>query len=339
MAFLRHERVVHPLLYYGSPNYSRALVAEEALSLRLWVSSLRHTTCTDRAVSSLTRESTDMSIPPPPPYAPATGKVTARQRDAAMDEFIQRVQNGEEDVEVLVARDVPSRKWRGGLHYRVDCFSAVMIEARYSASGRKVDLYMTKVRSDPHNFVVTNVNCQLARYDEANGKMLFVGGGNMELVVPATQQRIDPIRPRLVIEVEFHNRSLEASDRYTREFFELIPQVRAALLFKFFRREPRGGPFACVAILYRRNDQGGVSIADAVSFGSAPLDAASQDFIGHEPLRTLPLAPIPAADILSGAGQVNGTGVPADPAAFPDAQIDLWGLYDRLEWSADFNFE
>ncbi|EGZ05603.1 hypothetical protein PHYSODRAFT_342393 [Phytophthora sojae] len=289
-----------------------------------------------------------MSIPPPPPYAPATGKVTARQRDAAMDEFIQRVQNGEEDVEVLVARDVPSRKWRGGLHYRVDCFSAVMIEARYSASGRKVDLYMTKVRSDPHNFVVTNVNCQLARYDEANGKMLFVGGGNMELVVPATQQRI----------VEFHNRSLEASDRYTREFFELIPQVRAALLFKFFRREPRGAPFACVAILYRRNDQGEVLIADAVSFGSAPLGADAQDFIGHESLRTLPFAPgqvrvlqspwnaddrgfvqIIAADILAGAGEVNAIGAPADPAAFRDAQIDLWGLYDRLEWSADFNFE
>lgn len=81
-----------------------------------------------------------------------------------------------------------------------------------------------------------------------------------------------PIQPRLIVEVEFPQRSLPAAQSHCRRFFDMLPELRAVLLVKFFRRQ-EDRTFACVAIVYLREAPGqSVVIGDAVSFGSAPLD-------------------------------------------------------------------
>jgi hypothetical protein len=91
------------------------------------------------------------------------------------------------------------------------------------------------------------------------------------------------------VEIEFLNRSVGGCDRYCREWFELISGLRVVLLLEFFRRMRRGENFACLAILYRRNEEGGVFVVDVVSFGSASLDSAEID---ESVQRQLPLAPV-----------------------------------------------
>ncbi|KAG6960617.1 hypothetical protein JG688_00009512, partial [Phytophthora aleatoria] len=73
-----------------------------------------------------------------------------------------------------------------------------------------------------------------------------------------------------------------------------IPQLRAVLLFRFIPREVPGGGFTCLVLLYRLNDQREVYVDDVVSFGSAPLNAATDDALTgiQTPLRVLPLAPV-----------------------------------------------
>jgi hypothetical protein len=128
---------------------------------------------------------------------------------------------------------------------------------------------------------------QLRIYAVNTGGILATGVGNMNMRFPTTGIRIirrpdtglcpqfssagdDPVVPRLLVEVEFSNRSIPKAQTFCREYFELIPQLMVVVLFKFFGRRANG-TFACVAILYRRIENL-VEVMDQVSFGSAPLD-------------------------------------------------------------------
>lgn len=79
------------------------------------------------------------------------------------------------------------------------------------------------------------------------------------------------------------------ADRLCREYFELIPMLRAVLVIMAFRRHTDAS-FAYLAILYRR-EHGQIMVADVVSCGTAPLDQTTAAFLqrnGMPPVRLLP---------------------------------------------------
>ncbi len=291
------------------------------------------------------------------------GNVTAPQLQKAIAEFERRIEAGEQDVEVVVATRVPMVKW---LKSTIDRFPSVFIEARYLGDETIADLVITKVQGNAHERAVAEVIRQLGNYAVITGAILAAGGGNMDMRFPATRRRIirrpdtalrpqfssagdNPVAPRLIVEVEFSNRSIPRAQTFCQEYFELIPQLKAVLLFKFFGRRVNG-MFACVAILYRR-PRNRVVVADQVSFGSAPLDARTVNNLDpfHQ-LRQLPLVPmpvplqtpwnaghnpvvqIPAADVFDAALMPRSNQpVVAPRGGFPDILIDLWSIFTLVD--------
>ncbi|KAL7692919.1 hypothetical protein Plhal304r1_c005g0020291 [Plasmopara halstedii] len=134
------------------------------------------------------------------------GKVTAPQLEKAIAEFKRRVEDGEENVEVVVATRIPVVKW---LKSSINHFHSVFIEARYLGDESLADLVITKVQGRAHQRAVTEI-----------------GGGDMDMRFPTTGRRVirrpdsalgpqfssagdDPVAPRLIVEVEFWNRSVQ----------------------------------------------------------------------------------------------------------------------------------
>ncbi|EGZ22510.1 hypothetical protein PHYSODRAFT_299757 [Phytophthora sojae] len=159
-----------------------------------------------------------------------------------------------------------------------------------------------------------------------------------------------PVSPRLIVEIEIGNKSILQAQQYCREYFDLIPLLRAALLIKFF--PARNGVFACVAILYRRSgdDDDEVVVADVVNFGSASIPDYAERDLEQEP-RILPLAPpynpneasvsswrahhhpfveIPAEDVFYRILE-RYSGRRVNPRALPALRIDLWEIYQLVE--------
>lgn len=178
------------------------------------------------------------------------------------------------------------------LREHLNNFESFIIEARYFGDGTDplttVDLCVTKARYRTHEEILIRIQCQLQAYDPTN----FVACAElMDMVCQGTQYRVvrypdtalvpktslageNPVQPRLIVELEFY-RSLEGSQQYCCDYFQLIPQLRALLLLKIFRRGA-DRTFACLAILYRRVlDSGEITVADVVSFGSTPLSSAA----------------------------------------------------------------
>jgi hypothetical protein len=292
-------------------------------------------------------------------YQSMDGHVTSPQVEKAIDEFQRRIDAGEEDVEVVVATRVPIVKW---LKSTIDRFSSVFIEARYLGDETTADLVITKVRGNAHAYAVTEIVVQLGNYAVDTGDILATGVWNMNMRFPTTGRRVirrpdtalcpefssagdDPVAPRLIVEVEFSNRSIPKAQTLCQEYFELIPQLMVVVLFKFFGRRANG-TFACVAILYRRIENL-VEVMDQVSFGSAPLD--DQTVKRLEPFsrrRQLPLVPmpvplqspwhaeqhpvieIPSADVFEAALMPRSTQpVVIPPGGFPHIIIDLWRIF------------
>ncbi|GLE06055.1 hypothetical protein PINS_up015266 [Pythium insidiosum] len=292
-------------------------------------------------------------------YRPTHRRVDAQQLQQAIEEFERRINDGEEDVEVVLATQIPVAKWTKS---STDRFRSVLIEARWFGRERFADLIITKVRERADECAVFEVSGQLGNYAKTYGDVLAGGGGNMNMQFPNNGARVirrpdtalqpilsttgeTPPAPRLNVEVEFSNRSISRAQTYTREYFDLIPQLNAALLFKFFGCRA-DGTYACVAILYRRTGNQ-VVVADQVSFGSADLaDEARKALDDCVPLRALPVVPmpvpfespwnagddpfvrIPGADVFDGA-LVPPTPEPASPppGGFPDVVIDLWRIF------------
>ncbi|KAL7678781.1 hypothetical protein Plhal304r1_c092g0172231 [Plasmopara halstedii] len=291
------------------------------------------------------------------------GNVTASQLEKAIVEFKRRVEDGEENVEVVVATRVSVVKW---LKSSINRFHSVFIEARYLGDERFADLVITKVQGRAHQRAVTEIGSQLRNYAVNTGGILATGGGDMNMRFPTTGRRVirrpdsalgpqfssagdDPVAPRLIVEVKISNRSVPKAQTYCRQYFELIPQLNAALLFKFFGRRVNG-TFAYIAILCRRA-RNRVVVADQVSLGSAPLDTRTLNELDpFRQRRELPLVPmpvlmltpwitgnnpsvqIPAAVVFDAALMPRSDRPAVAPrGGFPEIFLDLWFIFTLVD--------
>ena len=313
-----------------------------------------------------------MAAPGEKAYASQVGTATTLQVAKAVREFERRVRRGDQDVEVVVATRVPIQKWQSSDVARVE---SVVVQARYvgdaATAATTVDLFITNVPGDAHVRTVGEVCGQLREYATSTGKLLTFGSGTMDLVVPGSQQQHSsrcpdaslqpavssagevPVAPRLIVQVEVRHRTLAAAQRFCREYFELIPELRAVLLLHFFGRDATTRAFACVAILYRRIGAV-VVVADVVRFGSASLARAAENAIEQTPARRdLPLVPVPTPLACPWtADQRPMVCIPADdvlchalgprtdaivrPGSFRDLDLDLWKLYQVVDTVVDF---
>ncbi|KAL8001173.1 hypothetical protein Plhal703r1_c19g0085561 [Plasmopara halstedii] len=241
------------------------------------------------------------------------GNVTASQLKKAIAGFKRRIEDGEENVEVVVATRVPVVKW---LKSSINRFHSVFIEARYLGDERLADLVITKVQGRAHQRAVTEIGRQLGNYAVNTGSILAAGALGPQF----SSAGDDPVAPRLIVEVKFSNRS-------------------------FFGRRVNG-TFAYIAILYRRAGNR-VVVADHVSFGSAPLDTRTLNELDtfrqrrELPLVLLPvpmLTPwitgnnpfvqIPAADVFNAAlTPRTNRPVVASRGGFPEIFLDLWSIF------------
>ncbi|KAL8001146.1 hypothetical protein Plhal703r1_c19g0085291 [Plasmopara halstedii] len=170
-------------------------------------------------------------------YQSMDGNVTASQLEKAIAEFKKRIEDGEENVEVVVATRIPVVKW---LKSSINRFHSVFIEARYLGDERLADLVITKVQGRAHQRAVTEIGRQLGNYAVNTGVILAAGGGDMNIRSPTTGRRVirrpdsalgpqfssagdNPVAPRLIVEVEFSKRSVPKAQTYCRQYFELIP--------------------------------------------------------------------------------------------------------------------
>ena len=97
------------------------------------------------------------------------------------------------------------------------------------------------------------------------------------------------------------DRSGTKSDIWCREYFSLIPQLRAVLLVIAYPRRV-GDPtkFGALAVLYRRKGYLAPYVEDAVSFGTAPLSKEATDELPEDLTKkiremspvTLPIGPV-----------------------------------------------
>lgn len=128
-----------------------------------------------------------------------------------------------------------------------------------------------------------------------------------------------PPLPRFILEVQCEGH-LTSVSRFCQSYFEGSLAIRAVLLILFF--PPRQNKTrACVAILLLRTGRNAVVVADAVSFGSAPLSKTT-------------IAALPAIDPGFRMCQPPFRDLPRAPL-FNDGRNRMprcpWGLLDRAE--------
>lgn len=117
------------------------------------------------------------------------------------------------------------------------------------------DVFITKVVGEFHERVVAAITTQFGVYAGNTGSILSPGGGNMNVQIPRTRQHVirepyqalrpkyssagdNPVRPRLIVEVEVKIRTVRGAHNLAR-------------IVMFFGRQV-DGTCACLAILYRR---------------------------------------------------------------------------------------
>jgi hypothetical protein len=148
--------------------------------------------------------------------------------------------------------------------------------------------------------------------------------------------------PRLIVEVSVSRHTLPVAQTEYRAYFDGIPAVRAVLLIKL-RGYRDDGAAAAAAVLYRRNEQDNVIVADLVSFGTVDLqhiaktaldriDAtlSSRDLSGgpNGDLNAPAEIVIPATDLHHGTTLVDGNGALLQPR--PDLGINLRIVFDQF---------
>jgi hypothetical protein len=198
---------------------------------------------------------------PSKPYSPLVGRITEMQFELASRECIRRQERGEKHPHVLVARDVPVKKWE-----QVKTMGKV--EAIFSADGSTVCVEFIGIRGHAHEAVVAEVTIELGIYARANNGVLMAGGGLRRLAFPDGEMRErspdtalrpveslageEPVQYRLIVEVNFTHYSLSKAQAFCREYFEALPLLRAVLLIQVYPPTIRRS-IACVAILYLRD--------------------------------------------------------------------------------------
>jgi hypothetical protein len=275
-----------------------------------------------------------------------------------------RMQAGEIDFRVLVAAGVKVHEAMDQIDER-PCY-VFEIEFEDGPPGSEIttgDVYLIRRCDDvPQSIAVCNAIGDFVNFNNANGEPFVAARTPCVLgsrirrpsmaVYPCPPGPVDveALLPTVLLEVEFEPRSLQAMHAYCLDYFR-EPCVRAVLLLKYFPQHAANRTlFEAVAVLYRRAPpSGGPAVADAVSFGTAPLSPDPLD--GTPPdigraLRVLPAPPlarapraadrwatavrpfltVPAADLhLSpeGDGPPGREGAPA-PAGARDLTLGLW---------------
>ena len=224
------------------------------------------------------------------------------------------------------------------------------------------DLWIVKCQNEPHEVAVADILWQLGQYCQKFEDILYVGGGNMDLV-GCTRRADTAVRirrnllngqsslPRVLVEVKFDNKTVNEACEFILEYFKLIGCLHSVIFFAFHPRREKDGTFAAIAVHYRRG-AGGVVIEDAVSFGSAEIHTNAYvhfpDALKAFKIRKLPLVlqnhdifksnPWSPADraVINVPGedffflQPPGLLVAGAPIAAPDCRIDLWQLLKSL---------
>jgi hypothetical protein len=175
------------------------------------------------------------------------------------------------------------------------------------------DLYITKARDGVQWLAKTELDGQVLRFKEKIQKKGLLSNSrnrsewlsncwlraNLGAGTISGIGRIRDVDTRLTMnqslialfEVDGRSRDLPASHAYCLEHFAVNPSLRAVLLLKILRCDQDFARIAIVAVLYLRR-AAGPAVADAVAFGTRPLDAA--DAIPREVARALrSLPPVP----------------------------------------------
>lgn len=234
-------------------------------------------------------------------YAPVCGRQPTREDIVrATNEFrrlLEDAPKSEEErerglnVRVTLATDVDLHEW---LKSSVDT-SGVTIDVILSNSASLKDvtsataeLVISKLTDRlEHVAVVAQVEHQLATFAGANGNLVTVGSGRLDLDGVEIRYPDIALRPRnghfmhlvgrVIVEVELENRSVTALHDWCREYFE-HPIVRQVIALKFFPvRQDSGNAhaFAALAIQYKRlapdYAEAESCVLRAISFGTADL--------------------------------------------------------------------
>eukprot|EP00291_Cryptomonas_curvata_P017266 CAMPEP_0172160624 /NCGR_PEP_ID=MMETSP1050-20130122/5660_1 /TAXON_ID=233186 /ORGANISM="Cryptomonas curvata, Strain CCAP979/52" /LENGTH=223 /DNA_ID=CAMNT_0012830405 /DNA_START=57 /DNA_END=724 /DNA_ORIENTATION=- len=201
-----------------------------------------------------------------------------------MEEYDRLEREEKEHGRILVAQRVPLEKWRKSKI--PSSIGQVVIEADFGdievTKKTKADLFIAKLPGLAHDCGLGDITFQLGVYKEATGDLFSVGGGNIHLPgrdrCPDTALRPyvlageNPLMPRLIGEIEITHRGVHEILLYNAQLFAGIPQLRATVFLKVYSRDAASRRFGALALLFRRLP-GGVVCADAVSCGTAPLQA------------------------------------------------------------------
>jgi hypothetical protein len=261
---------------------------------------------------------------------------------------------GETDFRVLVATGVNVQEVMDQIDERPCYVFEIEFERGPLAEITTGDVYLIRRYDDvPQSIAVCKIVYYFGCFIENNDEPFFttssrqygVFGNRMRCpsmaVYPWFLGQQASLSPTVLVEVEFEPRSLQAMHAYCLDYFR-DPCVLAVLLFKYFPQHAANRTlFEAVAVLYRRGPPSGEpAVADAVSFGTAPLSPDARD--GTPPdvgraLRVLPAPPlnraagrwapalrpfltVPAEDFNFLAGRGGGP----SPR---DLTLDLWDLF------------
>ena len=160
------------------------------------------------------------------------------------------------------------------------------------------DLYITKARDGVQMLALNELNAQVVMYGMPRNERLI-----LPYLGPYPTAGIGRIRDvdtyfmlnqnlTALFEVDGKSRDLPASHAYCLEHFAVKPSLRAVLLLKVLLRGRDFARIAIVAVLYLLRE-GVPAVADAVAFGTRPLDAADAIplAVAHV-LRSLPPVPL-----------------------------------------------
>lgn len=254
-------------------------------------------------------------------YAPVCGRQPTREDIVRATNEFRRLLKGtlksEEErerglnVHVTLATDVDPHEW---LKNSVDT-SGVTIDVVLNNSASLKDatpataeLVISKLTDRPeHAAVVAQVEHQLATFAGANGNLVTVGSGRLDLDGVETRYPDTALRPRnghfmhlvgrVIVEVELENRSATALHDWCRDYFQ-HPLVRQVIALKFFPVRQGSGnahAFAALAIQYERlapvYAEAESCVLRAISFGTADLLESVKNEMPEPILRCLDVLP------------------------------------------------
>ncbi len=218
------------------------------------------------------------------------------------------MQAGEIDFRVLVTTGVDIHEALNQVDERPYYVFEIEFEGGSSGEISTGDVYLIRRYDDvSQSMAVGKIIRDFGNFSDGNGEPFFTTSNECGVfgnrirrpsmsVYPWPPGQQYALSPTVLVEVEFEPRSLEAMHAYCLDYFH-EPCVRAVLLFKYFPQHAANRTlFEAVAVLYRRRPPSGEpAVADAVSFGTAPLSPDALD--GTPPdvgqaLRVLPAPPL-----------------------------------------------